>query len=67
MEITADIDVETGIWLAWEMKGDINFMRSSFKATNYKFDDEAEAPMSKDEVIKYLDENEFNLVQAPNY
>jgi len=67
MEITADIDVETGIWLAWEMKGDINFMRSSFKATNYKFNDEAEAPMTADEVYKYLDENEFNLVQAPNY
>ena len=47
--------------------GEKGMLHSSFKATNYKFDEEAEVPMTADEVIKYLDENEFNLVQAPNY
>ena len=70
--ITADIDAETGLWLAYEIRTDHDYfgegyLLESFKATNYKFNDEAEAPMSKDEVMKYLDENDYNLVQAPNY
>ena len=70
--VTADVDVETGMWLAYEIRIDYEYfgngyLLESFKATNYKFDDEAEAPMSADEVMKYLDENEFNLVQSMPY
>ncbi|WP_024860637.1 hypothetical protein [Ruminococcus flavefaciens] len=72
MIITADVDVETGIWLANELyymtdSGEKGMLHSSFKATNYKFDGEAEAPMTADEVMTYLDENDYGLAQSPVY
>lgn len=72
MIITADIDVETGIWLANELyymtdSGEKGMLHSSFKATNYKFDEEAEVPMTADEVMTYLDENDYGLAQSKIY
>ena len=63
--ITADIDAETGLWLAYELRSDDEYygegyLLESFKATNYKFNDEAEAPMTKDEVMKYIDDNGYS-------
>jgi|GEM_PF-1125854 len=70
--ITADIDTETGLWLAYEIRTDHDYfgegyLLESFKATNYKFNDEAEAPMTADEVYKYLDENGYEITQSPVY
>ena len=70
--ITADIDTETGLWLAYEIRTDHDYfgegyLLESFKATNYKFNDEAEAPMTADEVMTYLDENDYGLAQSPVY
>ncbi len=70
--ITADIDAETGLWLAYEIRTDHDFfgegyLLESFKATNYKFNDEAEAPMTADEVYKYLDENGYEITQSSSY
>lgn len=67
--ITADIDAETGLWLAYELRTDHEYfgngyLLESFKATNYKFNDEAEAPMTSDEVYKYLDDNGYELTQS---
>lgn len=72
MIITADVDAETGIWLANELyymtdSGEKGMLHSSFKATNYKFDEEAEVPMTADEVMTYLDENDYGLAQSPVY
>ena len=63
--ITADIDAETGLWLAYELRSDDEYygegyLLESFKATNYKFNDEAEAPMTKDAVMKYIDDNGYS-------
>ena len=70
--ITADIDAETGLWLAYELRTDDEYFGNgyllvSFKATNYKFNDEAEAPMTADEVYKYLDENGYEITQSTSY
>jgi hypothetical protein len=70
--ITADIDAETGLWLAYEIRTDHDYfgegyLLESFKATNYKFNDEAEAPMTADEVYKYLDENGYEITQSSSY
>ncbi|MCR4638417.1 hypothetical protein [Ruminococcus sp.] len=67
--ITADIDTETGLWLAYEIRTDHDYfgegyLLESFKATNYKFNDEADAPMTSDEVYKYLDDNGYELTQS---
>ena len=72
MIITADVDAETGIWLANELyymtdSGEKGMLHSSFKATNYKFDEEAEVPMTADEVMTYLDENDYGLAQSKIY
>ena len=68
VEVTADIDVETGIWLAYEVKDDSwgnGTVRTSFRMTDYKFDDEAEAPMTANEVSSYLDDNGFKSEGTP--
>ncbi len=70
--ITADIDAETGLWLAYEKRTDHEYfgngyLLESFKATNYKFNDEAEATMTADEVYKYLDENGYEIIQSSSY
>lgn len=70
--ITADIDAETGLWLAYEKRTDHEYfgngyLLESFKATNYKFNDEAEATMTADEVYKYLDENGYEITQSSSY
>ena len=62
--ITADIDAETGLWLAYEIRTDHDYfgegyLLESFKATNYKFNDEAEAPMTAKQVSDYLRENGY--------
>lgn len=67
--ITADIDTETGLWLAYELRTDDEYygegyLLQSFKATNYKFNDEAEAPMTADEVYKYIEDNEYEITQS---
>ena len=72
MLMNADVDVETGLWLAYELyymtdSGEKGMLHSSFKATNFKFDDEAEVPMTADEVMTYLDENDYGLAQSPVY
>jgi len=67
--VTADIDAETGVCFAYEQRTDHEYfgngyLLQSFKATNYKFNDEAEAPMTSDEVYKYLDDNGYELTQS---
>ncbi|MBR0512002.1 MAG: hypothetical protein IJJ81_05460 [Ruminococcus sp.] len=67
--ITADIDTETGLWLAYELRTDDEYygegyLIQSFKATNYKFNDEAEAPMTADEVYKYIEDNGYEITQS---
>ena len=63
--IKADIDVETGLWTAYELKGGIETeadrsgTTSSFKMTNIRFDDEAEAPKTAAEVRKYIESNGY--------
>ena len=67
--ITADIDTETGLWLAYELRTDDEYygegyLLQSFKATNYKFNDEAEVPMTADEVYKYIEDNGYEITQS---
>ena len=62
--ITADFDAETGVCVASETRTDDEYrgngyLISSFKATNYKFDDEAEAPMTAAEVREYMESNGY--------
>ncbi|WP_295088392.1 hypothetical protein [Ruminococcus sp.] len=58
---TADIDVETGVCLAFDvyLKGEL--LIESFKATNFKFNDEAETPLTSEEVKAFLDENGYDM------
>ena len=62
--VTADIDAETGVCFAYETRTDHEYygngyLIESFRAANYKFDDEAEAPMTASEVREYLDSNGY--------
>ena len=63
--VTADIDVETGIWLAYEVYapedefGGQDTPIEKFTMTDYRFDDEAETPMTAEEVNSYLNDNGF--------
>ena len=69
--ITADIDAETGVWFAYEIRTDNEnygngYLIESFKATNYKFDDEAEAPMTAAEVREFLESNGYDEYNSSN-
>lgn len=62
--VTADIDAETGVCFAYEIRTDDEYwgngyLIQSFRATNYKFNDEAEAPMTAKQVSDYLRENGY--------
>ena len=65
--IKADVDVETGLWTACELDGGEGVYGEdrqsattlSFKMTNIRFDDEAEAPMTAAEVREYLDSSGY--------
>ena len=62
--VTADFDAETGVCFAFEIRTDNenyenSYLIESFSATNYKFDNEAEAPMTAAEVRDYLDSNGY--------
>ena len=65
--IKADIDVETGLWTSCELAGGEGVYGEdeqpaamlSFKMTNIRFNDEAEAPMTAAEVRKYLDSSGY--------
>ncbi|WP_303837541.1 hypothetical protein [Ruminococcus flavefaciens] len=68
--VTADIDAETGVCFAYEQRTDHEYfgngyLLQSFKATNYKFNDEAEAPRTAKEVKQFLEENKYD--KAPYF
>ena len=58
---TADIDIETGVCLAFDVFLNGELLIESFKATNFKFDEEAESPLTSIEVRAFLDENGYDM------
>ena len=74
-KINAEIDVETGLWTAYESKigieteGDTDRTGTilHFKMTNIRFDDEAEAPMTAAELRKYLDSNGYKEEESSEF
>ena len=64
--LNADVDAETGLWLAYDYyEGDQ--LRTSFRAENYRFNDEAEAPMTAKEVRTYLEDSGYGAAADSGY
>ncbi|MBR5682783.1 MAG: hypothetical protein IKW96_05825 [Ruminococcus sp.] len=57
---TADIDVETGICIAFDVYLEGELPIESFRATNVRFNDEAEVPLTAPEVRAFLEENGYD-------
>ena len=64
---TADFDDETGVCLAYRIYLKGNILIDGFKATNFKFNDEAEAPEVPSDVKELLEENGYDPRVVPEY
>ena len=60
---TADFDDSTGVCLAYD-KYENGELKESFRTSEYRFGDEAEAPMTGDEVREFLEDNGYASVIA---
>ncbi len=64
--IDADVDVETGLWLSYELYYE-DLLDTSFRAWNYKFNDDAEAPMTAAEARDFLERNRYEVNYFPGF